>query len=72
MDLEDITLSEISQREKDIYVESKKQKKGTNTTEQKQSHRNREQTGTVFREEGWGEWVTQVREIKRYRLALMK
>ena len=42
MDLEGIVLSEISQRKRNTYEESKNQNKHTN---QKQTHKYREQTG---------------------------
>ena len=50
MDLEDIMLSEISQRKKinvryHLYMKSKKYNKFVNIAKKKQTHRYREQTG---------------------------
>ena len=48
-----------SKRERQIwfhlYMEFKKQRKWTNITKQKQSHRHREQTGGYQRGGGWGD-----------------
>ena len=50
----------------------KNQNKWTNITKQKQTHRYREQTGGCQRGGGVGGRMKYVREIKRYRIPVIK